>query len=100
MILSNPICHVIIQNIDTLPKYGQKTLDVRRSTWPLILERIKMALDKELWEEQAGFWTGRSCTDQIATLRIIVEQSIEWQSPLYINVIDFEKTFGSVSREV
>ena len=23
----------IIQHIDTLPKYGHKTLDVRRSTW-------------------------------------------------------------------
>ena len=23
---------IIIQHIDTLPKYGQKTLDVRRST--------------------------------------------------------------------
>ena len=66
----------------------------------VILERIKMTLDKELREEQAGFRTGRSCKDQIATLRIVVEQSIEWQSPLYINFIDFEKAFDSVSREV
>lgn len=28
--------------------------------------------------------------DQIATLRITVEESIVWQSPLYINLIDFE----------
>ena len=26
------IIFIIIQHIDTLPKYGQKTLDVRRST--------------------------------------------------------------------
>ena len=38
--------------------------------------------------------------DQIATLTTIVEQSIEWQSSLYINFIDFEKAFDSVSREV
>ena len=31
----------------------------------VILERIKMALDKELREEQAEFRTGRSCTDQM-----------------------------------
>ena len=28
----NDISDVIIQHIDTLPKYGQKPLDVRRST--------------------------------------------------------------------
>ena len=36
----------------------------------------------------------------MATLRITVEQSIEWQSSLYINFIDFEKAFDSISREV
>ncbi|VDP36338.1 unnamed protein product [Schistosoma margrebowiei] len=34
--------------------------------------------------------------DQIATLRIIVEQSIEWNSSLYINFIDYDKAFDSV----
>ena len=66
----------------------------------VILERNKIALDEKLGEEQAGFRAGRSCTDQIATLRIIVEQSIEWQSSLYVNFIDFEKAFDSISREV
>ena len=56
----------------------------------VFLERIKITLDEKLREEQAGFWAGRSCTDQITTLRIIVEQSLEWQSSLYINFIDFE----------
>ncbi|VDP29858.1 unnamed protein product [Schistosoma margrebowiei] len=40
----------------------------------------------------------RSCTDQIATLQIIVEQSIKWNSSLYINFIDYEKAFDSVDR--
>ncbi|VDO89334.1 unnamed protein product [Schistosoma margrebowiei] len=40
----------------------------------------------------------RSCTDQIATLWIIVEQSVEWNSSLYINFIDYEKAFDSVDR--
>ena len=66
----------------------------------VILERIKIALDEKLREEQAGFRAGRSCTEQIATLRIIIEQSIEWQSSLYINFIDFEKAFDSISRDV
>nr|KAG5704722.1 hypothetical protein BaRGS_005178 [Batillaria attramentaria] len=47
----------------------------------IILERLKTALDKTLREEQAGFRNDRSCTDHIATMRIIIEQSLEWQTP-------------------
>ena len=66
----------------------------------VILERLKEALDKKLRPEQAGFRKERSCTDHIATLRIIIEQSIEWQSPLFKTFVDFEKAFDSVDREV
>ncbi|CAH8605478.1 unnamed protein product [Heterobilharzia americana] len=66
----------------------------------IILERLKDALDSKLRPEQAGFRKYKSCADQIATLRIIIEQSIEWQSALYLNFIDFEKAFDSVDREV
>nr|KAG5710457.1 hypothetical protein BaRGS_022275 [Batillaria attramentaria] len=65
----------------------------------VILERMKDAIDQRLRDEQAGFRKERSCTDQIATLRIIVEQTIEWQTPLYVCFIDFEKAFDSVDRE-
>ena len=60
---------------------------------------MKDALDKELRDEQAGFRKERSCTDQIATLRVIVEQTIEWQSSLYVCFVDFEKAFDSVDRQ-
>ena len=66
----------------------------------IILERLKNGIDSKLRTEQAGFRKDRSCTDHIATLRIIIEQSLEWQSTLYLNFIDFEKAFDSVDREV
>ena len=66
----------------------------------VILGRIKSSIDKKLRQNQAGFRPDRSCTDQIATLRIIVEQSIEWNSPLYLLFIDFSKAFDSLDREV
>ncbi|KAK7113089.1 hypothetical protein V1264_012440 [Littorina saxatilis] len=65
----------------------------------VLLERMKNIVDSQLRDEQAGFRQNRSCTDQIATLRIIVEQSLEWKSPLYINFVDYEKAFDSVDRE-
>lgn len=66
----------------------------------IILDRIKDTVDKKLRDQQAGFRRERSCTDQIATLRMIIEQSIEWNSSLYINFIDFEKAFDSLDREI
>lgn len=63
----------------------------------IILERLRKGVDDELRENQAGFRNGRSCSDQIATLRIIIEQSIEWNTPAYVNFIDFEKAFDSVA---
>ena len=65
----------------------------------IILERLKTAFDKKLRDEQAGFRQDRSCTDHIATMRIIIEQSLEWQSPLYSVFVDFQKAFDSIDRE-
>ena len=65
----------------------------------VLLERMKEAVDLKLRDQQAGFLWNRSCADQIATLRIIVEQSLEWNSPLCINFIDYKKAFDSVDRE-
>lgn len=60
------------------------------------LTRIQQAVDNRLRKEQAGFRTGRSCTEQIFTLKNIIEQCMEWQATL--NFIDFEKAFDSVDR--
>ena len=65
----------------------------------VLLERMKEAADPKLRDQQAGFQRNRSCADQTASLRIIVEQSLEWNSPLYINFIDYEKAFDGVDRE-
>jgi hypothetical protein len=65
----------------------------------IILERIKNIVDPKLKDEQAGFRQNRSCTDQIATLRIFAEQSIEWNSAFYITFVDYEKIFDSLDRE-
>lgn len=66
----------------------------------ILLKRLQKGADEKLRENQAGFRNNRSCGDQIATLRIIIEQSIEWNSPFYVNFIDFEKGFDSVDRKV
>ena len=65
----------------------------------VLLNRLREHVDSSLREEQAGFRKGRSCSEQIFTLRTIIEQSLEHQTPLIINFIDFKKAFDSIHRE-
>ena len=65
-----------------------------------LLDRMNDAVDPQLRDNQAGFRKNRPCTDQIATLRIIIEQSIEWNSPVYLFFVDYEKAFDSVDRDI
>ena len=47
-------------------------------------------------EEQAGFRTGTSTTEQIFNLRILCEKYIQQQQDLYHVFIDFKKAFDRV----
>ena len=51
-----------------------------------------------LRKEQEGFRHNRSRVDQINTLRVIIEQSVEFQSPLYMLFVDYQRAFESLSR--
>ncbi|KAG7307745.1 hypothetical protein JYU34_006321 [Plutella xylostella] len=64
----------------------------------IILYRIQNRVDAHLRSEQAGFRRGRNCTDQINTLRIILEASTEWQKALFLTFVDFEKAFDRVHQ--
>ena len=66
----------------------------------VILDRLKTGVNAKFRDQQAGFRENRSCTNQIATLRIIVDQSMEWDSSLYINVVDYEKAFDSIDTDL
>ena len=65
----------------------------------IILERLKLAIDEKLRKNQAGFRPGRSCSDQIVTLRIIIEQCLEMRKPCIINFVDYQKAFDSLDRK-
>ena len=66
----------------------------------IIFERLKNALDKTFREEQSGFRQDCSYTDHTATMRSIIEQYLDWQTPLYAVFVDFQKAFDSVDRDV
>lgn len=49
--------------------------------------QVRKFSEKERTEEEAR--PHRACVDQINTLRILVEQSLEYRSPLYMIFVDF-----------
>ena len=65
----------------------------------IVIDKIRTGVESKLRKEQAGFRPGRETTKQIFMLRNIIAQSIEWQSSLYVNFIDFQKAFDSVHRD-
>lgn len=68
---------------------GQTSVDTLQNLVNYIWDaRLKSTVDGE---EQACFRRERSCTDLVTTLPIIIEESIEFKSSLYLDFVDFEK---------
>lgn len=66
----------------------------------ILHDRLAGVLEPLLRKEQAGFRPHRSCVEHINTLRIIVEQSVEFKAPLYLLFVDFKQAFDSVDRDM
>ena len=64
----------------------------------ILLNHLKDSIDLKLREQQAGFRSNRSCSEQILMLRNIIEQCIEFQQPILLNFVDFKKVFDSIHR--
>ncbi len=65
----------------------------------IIIDRIREGVENTLRDEQAAYRKGKETSEQVHILRNILEQSLEWQAPLYVNFIDFRKAFDSDARQ-
>ena len=66
----------------------------------ILLHRIRPSIDPILRANQAGFRPGRSCIQQIHTLRRIIESAIQHDMQLNITFVDFKKAFDSINRRM
>jgi len=66
----------------------------------ILYQQLIAKLEPLLRKKQAGFRPHRSCTDHINTMRIVVEQSLEYCSPLYMIFVDFERAFDSLKHSL
>ena len=62
----------------------------------VILNRLQSQAEEIIAEEQAGFRTGGSTTEQIFNLRILCEKYLQQQQNLYHVFIDVKKAFDRI----
>jgi len=65
----------------------------------VLLNRMKSSIDVTLHPNPAGFRTGRSCCEQIFTLRQIVDKCLAWQKTVFMNFINYSKAFDCIHIE-
>ena len=64
----------------------------------ILLSRVKERLLKQRRKEQSGFTPGRSTTDRIITLNLLLQTRREFNRPLWIAYVDLKAAFDSVDR--
>ena len=64
-----------------------------------ILNRLKPRTEQLLWESQCGFRRGRGYTDQLFSLRMLMEKAREYHQSIYTCFIDLKKAYDSVLCE-
>ena len=64
----------------------------------LLLMRIRSQLLRYQRPEQSGFTPGKSTTDRILALRVLVERRLEFRQGLLAAYVDLKKAFDSVHR--
>ena len=64
----------------------------------IITRRIEKVLDGNQPIEQAGFKAGFSTMDHLQTVNELIERANEYQQPLCLAFIDYEKAFDSVYK--
>ena len=75
-------------------------INVMAKIYSRILERrLRVHVEAELEEEQAGFGPGRQTQDQISSLRSIIDKWISQGKPAYLAFLDLQAVFNTVPRE-
>ena len=68
----------------------------------VILNKLKSQAEEIIAEEQAGFCSGRSTTEQVFNIRVLCEKYSRYQQDIYHVFIDFIKAFrryGSMGHD-
>jgi len=64
-----------------------------------LLRRLEIYVEDILIEYQTGFRRGKSTTDHIFTIRLVMEKFYEYNRDLHILFVDFKQTYDSIDRD-
>ena len=64
----------------------------------ILQARLQQYMNHELPDVQAGFIKGRGTRDEIANIRLIIEEEREFQKDIYFCFIDYAKAFHCVDH--
>ena len=64
----------------------------------MVIERVRKLTCERVWDVQSGFMPGRSCIDQVFSLRMIVEKYLAVDRKVFSVFIDLEKAYDRVDR--
>lgn len=65
----------------------------------MVCDRILPALNRNQSAEQAAYRKDFSTEDHLISLTLLVEAAKEWNQPVWIGLVDFEKAFDTVEHE-
>ena len=78
---------------------GISLLSLPGKVYAKVLEvRSRAMVESRLGDEQCGFRPGRSTTDQLFTLRMVLEKAWEYGKSVYSCFVDLEKAYDRVPR--
>ena len=77
---------------------GIKLMSHTMKLWERVID-ARLRYEVQIAEQQFGFMPGRSTTDAIFGLRMLMEKCREGQTALYCVFIDLEKAYDRVPRE-
>ena len=64
----------------------------------IIFSRLEATLDYNQTREQAGFRKGFSTTDHLQVITQLIEKTNEYEVPMCLAFVDYEKAFDSVEH--
>nr|XP_014271146.1 uncharacterized protein LOC106677627 [Halyomorpha halys] len=65
----------------------------------ILLNRLELQIDHKIGEYQGGFRNGRSCQEQVLSLKLLIKYYTTRRKNFYISFVDFKKAYDSVDRE-
>jgi hypothetical protein len=65
----------------------------------MLCGRLKLAITSQQSVDQAAYRQGFSTEDHLLALTLLIEAAAEWNMPLVLGLVDFEKAFDTVEHD-